>query len=278
MPADPFRPDHLEEVLGGRTAPRTDAEREALRYSQLLPRLTPRGPSTGATRQMRGRFEAFLERGGRPRGFAGLLPPWLATPAMQRLAAGAVLLVGLGAGSAATGYTPADAARDAGNATEIVVNVVRNLNPARGTASDGGETAGDASPTPGAETPEPTASATEVVEGAGTPGASATPDGTPPATPISTTAAGLQTFGALEAGTVTLRRAGVLLEVVSTQPASGWDVEIVEGVGEDIEVRFESGTTTVKFKADVEKGLIDPEVKRETHSDDADDDSGGGGS
>ena len=95
MPADPFRPDHLEEVLGGRTAPRTDAEREALRYSQLLPRLTPRGPSTGATRQMRGRFEAFLERGGRPRGFAGLLPPWLATPAMQRLAAGAVLLVGL---------------------------------------------------------------------------------------------------------------------------------------------------------------------------------------
>ena len=277
-------PDRLQSLLSAGGEPRSAAERDALSLAQRLQRINPPGPSAAEAHRLHVRFRSFTARDGRPAGVAGLLPAWLAAPAAQRIAAAAILLGGLSAGGSALGYTPVEAARDAGavagSTTDLVVNIVRNLNPNRGDGND--SSAPGASQTPGAvDTTTPAAdetAASSTVAPGSTQEAAPTPTpGTPEPSPIS----GLQTISAGEAGSVDIRQTGIQLEVVSTAPAAGWSANIVVGSGEEVIVLFSNGPRSIELKVDTEDGRLDPEIEIDDDSDDdssgSDDDNSGSG-
>jgi hypothetical protein len=285
-------PDRLQSLLSGGGEPRSAAERDALSLARRLQRINPPGPSAAEAHRLHVRFRSFTARDGRPAGVAGLLPAWLAAPAAQRIAAAAILLGGLSAGGSALGYTPVEAARDAGalagSTTDLVVNIVRNLNPNRGDGND--SSAPGASQTPGAvDTPTPgavdtttpaadeTAASRTVAPGATQEAAPTPTPGTPEPSPIS----GLQTISAGEAGSVDIRQTGIQLEIVSTAPAAGWSANIVVGSGEEVIVLFSNGPRSIELKVDTEDGRLDPEIEIDDDSDDdssgSDDDNSGSG-
>jgi hypothetical protein len=291
MPEVPS-PDHLQTLLAAGGEPGSAAERDAVVFARRLQRMTPRGPSAAEATRLTSRFESFVARGGRPEGFAGLFPAWVTAPAAQRLAAAALFVGSLSAGTTALGYTPVDAARDSANVAaatgELAANIIRNLNPNRGedgvgAAVDSGTLTPDAS---GSQTPSaatatlagdetavlPTAEATQ----SPSPGGSATP-----ATPEPSPAAGVQAVSAGEAGSVDIRQSGSFLEVVATDPAPGWNATVVTGSGQEVVVLFTNGPRSVELKVDIEDGRLDPEIEVDDDSgddssgDDSDDDNSG---
>jgi hypothetical protein len=277
-------PDRLQSLLSAGGEPRSAAERDALSLARRLQRINPPGPSAAEAHRLHVRFRSFTARDGRPAGVAGLLPAWLAAPAAQRIAAAAILLGGLSAGGSALGYTPVEAARDAGavagSTTDLVVNIVRNLNPNRGDGND--SSAPGASQTPGAVDTTPpaadeTAASSTVAPGSTQEAAPTPTPGTPEPSPIS----GLQTISAGEAGSVDIRQTGIQLEIVSTAPAAGWSANIVVGSGEEVIVLFSNGPRSIELKVDTEDGRLDPEIEIDDDSDDdssgSDDDNSGSG-
>ena len=64
------------------------------------------------------------------------------------------------------------------------------------------------------------------------------------------------TFAAGEAGSVTIRRAGGALTVVSVNANPTWVFEIEQGSGTEIEVKFVNGATRIDFNAELEDGAV----------------------
>jgi hypothetical protein len=83
-----------------------------------------------------------------------------------------------------------------------------------------------------------------------------------------------------EAGSVDIRQAGSLLEVVATRPSPGWSAAILVGAGEEVVVRFTNGARAIELKVDLEDGRLDPEIEFDDASDDdssgSEDNSGSG--
>ena len=75
---------------------------------------------------------------------------------------------------------------------------------------------------------------------------------------------GTSTFGAGDAGSVTIRRTGGVLAVVSVNASSGWVSEVEQGTGAEIEVKFVNGTTRIDFSAELEDGGVRVRVRAGT--------------
>jgi hypothetical protein len=92
---------------------------------------------------------------------------------------------------------------------------------------------------------------------------------------------GTSTFAAGEAGSVTIRRSGGSLSIVSVNPNAGWVSEVEQGTGAEVEVKFVNGTTRIDFNAELEDGGVRVRVRVGTAdgvaSDDSRDDNSGPG-
>ena len=88
---------------------------------------------------------------------------------------------------------------------------------------------------------------------------------TAPAAPVQAAApvaATQATYAAADAGTVTLDTAGDVLTIVSVTPAAGWTVTKSEPEDSmNVEVKFQSGTIEVEFKANMQFGVVSPSVE-----------------
>ena len=85
-----------------------------------------------------------------------------------------------------------------------------------------------------------------------------------PAAPVAATQA---TYAAADAGTVTLDTAGEVLTIVSVTPAAGWTVTKSEADDSmNVEVKFQSGTIEVGFKANMQFGVVSPSVETKDDS------------
>ena len=138
----------LSDILEGRPAGAGPAFAEAQALARLSARcrgLAPAGPSGAARARMESRFAAYID--GRGRRSYVWLPP-LPRTGMQRFAAGAVLMVGLGSGAAVA--NPAAFFDLASAAVDLVRNVAVNLVPADSAGGDG----------PAPSTPQPTTAQT----------------------------------------------------------------------------------------------------------------------
>jgi hypothetical protein len=69
------------------------------------------------------------------------------------------------------------------------------------------------------------------------------------------------TFAAGDAGSVTIRRTGATLSIVSVNGNPGWSSEVEQGTGAEIEVKFVNGTTRIDFSAELEDGGVQVRVR-----------------
>jgi hypothetical protein len=58
-------------------------------------------------------------------------------------------------------------------------------------------------------------------------------------------------------GSVTIARDGLVLTVVSVQPAPGFTARVDVATGLEVEVQFRKGTKRIDFKAEVEDGVVE---------------------
>ncbi|MGE0601743.1 MAG: hypothetical protein AB7J35_20020 [Dehalococcoidia bacterium] len=211
-----YTPDQLNNVIESGLAPRDPEIAGLARLANRLAYLAPAGPSSAASDRMALRFEAVMA-GRHRRGWLALLgfAPAGGRPSLvQRLAAGTAV-IGLlgGATSAATGVSPAEAAR---GTAHFVASAIANLTPNNdlSLAPDAGiagpelgapETtqgpAGETSPTPEPGSPAPGIAGTKPDGTAsGTPRATTTPAGTATPTPPTPAGAGTARATASPAG------------------------------------------------------------------------------
>ena len=76
-----------------------------------------------------------------------------------------------------------------------------------------------------------------------------------------TTASSDQVVDAAGAGTVTFRRNGGQLTLVSAVPARGWRVEVEQSAGVEIEVDFRQGTRRVQVNLELEDGAVRERIR-----------------
>jgi hypothetical protein len=89
------------------------------------------------------------------------------------------------------------------------------------------------------------------------------------------TSAGASTSGdqvvdAVGAGTVTFRRSGTQLTLVSAVPAHGWRVEVEQAAGVELEVDFRQGTRRVQVNLELEDGAVRERVRIRDEADGTD--------
>lgn len=108
----------------------------------------------------------------------------------------------------------------------------------------------DAVPAPGAATPAQDQTTSNIADG--------------------TTA----TFAAGDAGSVTIRRTGATLSIVSVNGNPGWSSEVEQSTGAEIEVKFVNGTMRIDFNAELEDGSVRVRVRVGTADSNATDDQG----
>jgi hypothetical protein len=72
---------------------------------------------------------------------------------------------------------------------------------------------------------------------------------------------GDQVVDAAGAGTVTFRRSGTQLTLVSAVPARGWRVEVEQAAGAEIEVDFRQGTRRVQVNLELEDGAVRERIR-----------------
>ena len=93
---------------------------------------------------------------------------------------------------------------------------------------------------------------------------------------------GTSTFAAGDAGSVTIRRTGGSLSIVSVSPSAGWTSAVEQGSGTELEVKFVNGSTRVDFNAELEDGGVRIRVRVSAAdpgaSNDSRDDNSGPGS
>ncbi len=87
--------------------------------------------------------------------------------------------------------------------------------------------------------------------------------------------AGVATSGdrvvdAAGAGTVTFRRSGTQLSLVSAVPARGWRVEVEQAAGVEIEVDFRQGARRVQVNLELEDGAVRERVRIRNEADGTD--------
>ncbi len=99
---------------------------------------------------------------------------------------------------------------------------------------------------------------------------------TPTSVPSTNVPFGPRTFSG-QGGSVTVRRQGDRVIVVSADPAGGFDAAVVDGSGRRVEVRFTSGDGHVtRIRVSLEDGRLVPDV-RESNGDGDDHPGGWGG-
>ena len=81
---------------------------------------------------------------------------------------------------------------------------------------------------------------------------------------------GDQVVDAAGAGTVTFRRSGAQLTLVSAVPARGWRVEVEQAAGVEIEVDFRQGTRRVQVNLELEDGAVRERVRIRDEADGTD--------
>jgi hypothetical protein len=81
---------------------------------------------------------------------------------------------------------------------------------------------------------------------------------------------GDQVVDAAGAGTVTFRRSGTQLTLVSAVPARGWRVEVEQAAGVEIEVDFRQGTRRVQVNLELEDGAVRERVRIRDEADGTD--------
>jgi hypothetical protein len=81
---------------------------------------------------------------------------------------------------------------------------------------------------------------------------------------------GDQVVDAAGAGTVTFRRSGAQLTLVSAVPARGWRVEVEQAAGVEIEVDFRQGTRRVQVNLELEDGAVRERVRIRDETDGTD--------
>ena len=188
--------EQLEQALSGRyvPAPQEGELRALVNLATDIGSLHVAAPDELVRRRLAARLEQLLERERDP-WWMGLVA-WLGAgpaprPFAQRLAAGlAVLSIGGGAASAATGVTPLDAVS---GIAEFTGSVVRNLDPRDSGGNNPSET-----PTPdgtpsGSPTPDGTAATGTPPPGTPNPDGTPLPNSTPTAPGSGTAAAGTPT-------------------------------------------------------------------------------------
>ncbi len=261
----------LSDALNRRAVNLEPEMRELVRLADLAGSLPFPGPDGAARLRMATRFDDYITGRSRP-GLVAWMAGWLGAgprprAALQRLAAGGVILLASASGaSAATGQTPVAIATGVASFAE---NVVHNLVP----RSDDGSAlpaTPTSTPSPTATlTPPPTATPTPPVPPAATnvpPGAddsggasqplkgdsSATPT---PAAP-SPTKTGQQegTYSAGDGGSVRLSYSNSSLTVISVQPNPGWQFTIKQASGQHVEVNFSRGGRGLSFYATIQGG------------------------
>jgi hypothetical protein len=80
----------------------------------------------------------------------------------------------------------------------------------------------------------------------------------------------IHTLDASGAGTVIYAVEGGSLRLVSATPASGWQVEVEQGTGPEIELDFRSGTQRVQVNVELEDGQARERVRFRDDADDTD--------
>ncbi|NNC40867.1 MAG: hypothetical protein HKN95_09270, partial [Acidimicrobiia bacterium] len=92
--------------------------------------------------------------------------------------------------------------------------------------------------------------------------------------PTAAPSPGSLTFDVASAGSLELTLDGGAPELVTAVPNVDWIVDEVETFGRELEVEFVNGTVEVKFKAELEDGVLKTEIEIEDESfdDDSDDD------
>jgi hypothetical protein len=106
-------------------------------------------------------------------------------------------------------------------------------------------------------------------------GGSTTSTSPPTETTVAQANAGAATSGdqvvdAVGAGTVTFRRSGAQLTLVSAVPARGWRVEVEQAAGVEIEVDFRQGTRRVQVNLELEDGAMRERVRIRDEADGTD--------
>jgi hypothetical protein len=81
---------------------------------------------------------------------------------------------------------------------------------------------------------------------------------------------GNQVVDAAGAGTVTFRRNGTQLTLVSAVPARGWRVEVEQAAGLEIEVDFRQGGRRVQVNLELEEGTVRERVRIRDEADGTD--------
>src|SRR5262245_49030111 len=81
---------------------------------------------------------------------------------------------------------------------------------------------------------------------------------------------GDQVVDAAGAGTVTFRRSGAQLSLVSAVPADGWRVEVEQSAGVEIEVDFRQGTRRVQVNLELEDGAVRERIRIRDEADGTD--------
>src|SRR5262245_10874496 len=81
---------------------------------------------------------------------------------------------------------------------------------------------------------------------------------------------GDQVVDAAGAGTVTVRRSGAQLSLVSVVPADGWRVEGEQSAGVEIEVDFRQGTRRVQVNLELEDGAVRERIRIRDEADGTD--------
>ncbi|HEY5477017.1 MAG TPA: hypothetical protein VIK11_09890 [Tepidiformaceae bacterium] len=244
----------LDDALNRRAPSPGPEVGDLVRLADLVGSLPFPGPDVAARTRMTARFDDYVTGRSRP-GFGAWILGWVGAgprprAAVQRLAAGGVILLASASGaSAATGQTPAGIATGVASFTE---NLIHNLAPrqpadptppiATATTTPTATPAETQTPTPSATpTPPGTTPSSQVapVDGTGTAGqnlggeSSPTPRAqaeTPSATP---TQPGLRqgTYDAGDAGSVRLSYNDSSLTVLSVQTNKGWQYSIKQGRG-----------------------------------------------
>lgn len=78
--------------------------------------------------------------------------------------------------------------------------------------------------------------------------------GTPPSGEV-------RTIDAVGAGTVVVAVEGTSLRLISATPASGWQVEVEQATGREVEVDFRAGTRRVQVNLELEDGQVRERVR-----------------
>jgi hypothetical protein len=83
-------------------------------------------------------------------------------------------------------------------------------------------------------------------------------------------AAGSRTFDAAGAGTVTVDVSGGQLSLVSAVPNSGWQVEVEQAAGREVELDFRMGSQRVQVNVELEDGTVRERVRFRDNADGTD--------